>query len=227
MTPVPTPADVPYHLVGDVRIVGDVLQPFAGVVTPSNVQHHRRRQFGAVVLFAVATALLLGHVPLILGASPEEKMGRIHALGVVALVEHAQVIGDRAVGQFPRQSMGQDTGGTLADAPVPLWADVADIPPTRFRLFDVPPESLSQRLDAVASAARLADTETARHDNELAAAITADAPIAFPVAAVLQREDGQMVELISRRGFSHAPILPYVQMALAGVGTWLGQKAAK
>lgn len=227
MTPVPTSAYVPHRLVGDVHIVGDVLQPFAGVVTPSNVQHHRRRQFGAVVLFAVATALLLGHVPLILGASPEKKMGRVDALAVVALVEHAQVVGNRAIGQFPRQSMGQDAGVPLADAPVPLWADVADIQPTRFRLFDVLPESLGQRFDAVASAARLAGAETARHDNELGAAITADAPIAFPVADALQREDGQMVELVSRRGFGHALILPYVQILLAAAGTYVGREAAK
>lgn len=101
---------------------------------------------------------LLDHISDVVVAGAEEQMGWVDAGRVVALVEHPQAVGDRAVVRRPREAMRQhrvpsslgypDLAVTLVRRgrrPQPAGAEVGKMGRNRAVLIDLRPEAIRER----------------------------------------------------------------------------------
>lgn len=77
-------------------------------VSGTNFAHGGFCEFGLRVCAATPLALFANHVMYVVRLRPKKQMGRIHALGIVAMMADTHAVRDRAKVEFVTDPMGKD-----------------------------------------------------------------------------------------------------------------------
>lgn len=149
------------HDMNTVFVGKNLVRWMVGSVSGANIKHLLRGQCGVVMVLAgntvrVVFSALSVHVMNVIGLCSQKQMVRTHACRYVAMVANKHALGNRAVVQFPRYSMGAQRSASTSSGIDNTVAEVASgsrPQPAGISFLDILPET---RLKTTASIDALA-----------------------------------------------------------------------
>lgn len=115
---------------------------------------YRKRRRPSRVKIIISS--LAGHINSIVSSSPGEKMFWVYAWWIVTFMEHVHSFRDRAICEFPRNTMRQKMLPSDSRVTVPVTSSPGHPKPTGFAFFNLLPKPLANRYTPIESGAWLA-----------------------------------------------------------------------